>query len=478
VGEKTASGVHHTATVDKPWDANAAVSAMPNEAAVLRYCHAWRDANGDPAEKDSYKFPHHATKGGPANVAAVRNGLARLSSAHIPSGDVAGVKAHLQAHMNDAKKDDGDVTPTKTLSRLEIKNAAKGEITAVFATLNVIDKDGDVTLPGAFEDGAPVVISSYGHGSWSGSLPVGKGTIRVDGDEAILDGQFFMKTKAGAETFEVVKEVGEQQEWSYGYDATEFSFGEFEDRQVRFLKKLAVYEVSPVMRGAGVNTRVLAAKALTDAGVDSDAAAEFVGRLGIRVHETAVVKRSWDGLSTVKALPDGAKPSELRSVFAWVDPTGDPESKSSYYLPHHHGIDGPANVRAVVAGIALLNGPDGAGVPEADRKAAYDHLAAHMREADLEPPELGLKSAKFFDHGASVLASVSVFVDRASEVMALRAKKGKGLAPASADLLSWINDDLARLKALLENPQLAADEPLRDDELSTLLAALASVHRI
>lgn len=150
----------------------------------------------------------------------------------------------------------------KSFSRVEIKDADKGEVEAVFATLNVVDSDGDVTPPGAFEDGAKVRISAYGHKSWEGVLPVGKGAIREVGNEAIMAGRFFMDTQAGADTFQVVKELGADglQEWSYGYDPAEYSFGEFADQQVRFLNKLKVHEVSPVLLGAGVGTRLLTAK--------------------------------------------------------------------------------------------------------------------------------------------------------------------------------------------------------------------------
>ena len=150
---------------------------------------------------------------------------------------------------------------TKSLHRVEVKDADRGEVEAVFATLGVKDSDGDVTLPGAFEDGAEVVISAYGHTSWQGLLPVGKGTIREVGDEAILSSQFFMDTQAGKDTFTVVKNLGAQGEWSYGYDPVKYSFGEHDGEQVRFLESLKVFEVSPVLLGAGVGTRTLAAKA-------------------------------------------------------------------------------------------------------------------------------------------------------------------------------------------------------------------------
>ena len=100
-----ANSVHHTATVDDPWDGPAAVAAMPNDKATLHYCHAWEADDADDKKSD-YKDPHHKVKGGPANLAACRNGLARLDATDIPEGDKAGVKKHLQAHLDDAKTDD------------------------------------------------------------------------------------------------------------------------------------------------------------------------------------------------------------------------------------------------------------------------------------------------------------------------------------------------------------------------------------
>jgi len=111
----TASSVHHTATTDAAWDGPAAVAAMPNEESVLRYCHAWYDPDGDPDAKASYRFPHHKTKGGPANLAACRNGLARLDGSNIPDSEKAGVRRHLQAHLDDAKGNADDTAPAEAL---------------------------------------------------------------------------------------------------------------------------------------------------------------------------------------------------------------------------------------------------------------------------------------------------------------------------------------------------------------------------
>lgn len=150
----------------------------------------------------------------------------------------------------------------KAFNRVEIKDEDRGEVVAVFATLNVIDSDGDVTTKGAFADGEKVRISAYGHKSWEGRLPVGKGAIREMKNEAVMEGRFFLDTAEGRDTFLVVKELGEDglQEWSYGYDPVEYKFGEFEGQQVRFLNRLKVHEVSPVLLGAGVGTRLVSAK--------------------------------------------------------------------------------------------------------------------------------------------------------------------------------------------------------------------------
>jgi len=152
--------------------------------------------------------------------------------------------------------------PERKTLRVEIKDAEKGIVTAAFAKLNVKDLDGDLTLPGAFGS-QNVRVSSYGHGSWMGELPVGRGTISEQDGEAVAELKFFMSTERGREHFEVVKEMGELQEWSYGYDVKETGEVTEEMRQQgvsRVLKSLKVHEVSPVLLGAGVGTRTLAVK--------------------------------------------------------------------------------------------------------------------------------------------------------------------------------------------------------------------------
>lgn len=128
----------------------------------------------------------------------------------------------------------------------------QGEFKAVFSTFNVIDHDGDVTVPGAFTEGENVRIAYWGH-RWQ-DLPVGRGVIHQDAEKAWVEGKFFLDTDAGLETYKTVKNLGELQEWSYGFDVLEADVGVHEGDEAYFLRKLKVYEVSPVFLGAGIGT--------------------------------------------------------------------------------------------------------------------------------------------------------------------------------------------------------------------------------
>lgn len=93
----------------------------------------------------------------------------------------------------------------KSFTGIELKKDKPGFFTARIATLKVVDKDGDLTLPGAFPEGKEILISAYQHGSWTGALPVGKGVIHELGDEVIVEGEFNLKSSTGKEHYETVK---------------------------------------------------------------------------------------------------------------------------------------------------------------------------------------------------------------------------------------------------------------------------------
>lgn len=107
-------------------------------------------------------------------------------------------------------------------------------------------------------------MSSYGHDVVFGSMPVGKGTISVVKDKAVFRGKLFLSTVRGQETFDVLKEMGSDQQWSFGF---RIIGSEVPDEDMakkgarRILTKLDAFEVSPVVIGAGVGTRTTTVKA-------------------------------------------------------------------------------------------------------------------------------------------------------------------------------------------------------------------------
>ncbi len=119
-----------------------------------------------------------------------------------------------------------------------------------------------------------------------------------------------------------------------------------------------------------------------------------VARRGpIRSHRTDTSTRSWSGPRAEARLSDDATENDLRRAYAWVDPEGDPRTKSAYKFIHHEvgsgGKPGAANVKACVSGIGILNGGRGGShIPASDRKGVHNHLARHLRDADEEPPPL------------------------------------------------------------------------------------------
>lgn len=125
----------------------------------------------------------------------------------------------------------------------------------------------------------------------------------------------------------------------------------------------------------------------------------------ISVHHTATSDAGWDGPANEARLDNDGSESYYRSAYAWRDPDGDAETKAAYKFVHHEvsgeGDVGAANVRACITGIAVLNGArGGTNIPDSDRRGIYNHLAAHIEDADQEPPEL--RSRAEMGRGADV----------------------------------------------------------------------------
>ena len=133
---------------------------------------------------------------------------------------------------------------------------------------DTLDSDGDVVLPDAvrsgFKSGDVPMVWSH---KWD--MPIGKGKINKDKDKATFEGNFFMDTESGKEAYNLVKSMGDLQQWSFGFKVDDSEDGKLkkdgeEEQDVRYLKGLTVYEVSPVLVGANQETYTMAIKSNTE----------------------------------------------------------------------------------------------------------------------------------------------------------------------------------------------------------------------
>ncbi len=157
----------------------------------------------------------------------------------------------------------------KGIEGFEIKDADRGEVVAIVSTMNVVDRDGDVVLPGAIKDGAQVKLSSYEHDVITeGKAPVGRGTVTIEGDRAVLKAHYFMSTERGRDAFNTVKEMGPDTEWSIGFSRqvkTAPMTPEWKSKGAsRLIAGLTLLESSPVFMGANGLTGTVSAKAMSD----------------------------------------------------------------------------------------------------------------------------------------------------------------------------------------------------------------------
>jgi phage head maturation protease len=228
----------------------------------------------------------------------------------------------------------------KSIQLKEVTVSEAGAVKAVFATLGVVDHDGDIILPGSIPNGHEVRMSAYNHASWGGSLPVGKGTIEEVGNELVFNGQFFMDTTHGADTYKTVKGLGQLGEWSFGFDVLEkdITTDPATSKEVRRLKKLSVYEVSPVLLGAGIGTRTTDIKSKGDTQTYHDHAelilydvGDFVKRsqsIADLRQEKGKEPASQKNRDSLKAIADGlTKAANELTRIALSDPEAE-ESKA------------------------------------------------------------------------------------------------------------------------------------------------------
>jgi HK97 family phage prohead protease len=344
----------------------------------------------------------------------------------------------------------------------ELKAKGEGLFAARIATLNVVDKDNDVTIKGAFAESPTVRVSRFNHSSAiKDALPVGVATIREDGDAVIAEGKLNLSTADGKSLYDTLKfeqSHGVNSEWSYGFTVLESEDGEHDGQNVRFLQKLNPFEVSPVMRGAGQNTETIAVKnnkTATDFAdlplYDRDYRWDSSAALG-RVRKWA----SSDGSGDVDTL-DWEK---YKEAFLWYDPQDD-SSLQGFKLPMADITEGKlyAVPRAIFAVAAVLQGARG-GVqisPEdqdhvkdtVDRY--YEKMRREFEDDSIVPPWTKNHAGLSLKHeGDLVLASLDTFVERVSQLAGLRLKEDRALSDVHRKRLESMVESVASVTADIE----------------------------
>ena len=279
---------------------------------------------------------------------------------------------------------------------LEFKADGEGKVSAVFSVFNTLDSDGDVVVPEAIKSGfkSGSVPMVWAH-KWD--MPIGKGEIKSDGDKATFEGSFFMDTESGKEAYNLVKAMGDLQQWSFGYRVNDSERGKFKsgdkDVDARYLKDLSVYEVSPVLVGANQDTYTMTIKS------NKELLEEMASEKGVLGHSTFLENE---------------------------EPEEEVEEEKS-------GCD--CNCSAPV-------------VEESDEKG-YGHCdynktgkcAKDMKKSDdIENSEEVSKT--FSEEVKDVLAALNGLMTRANAIAMLRAKDGRKIGVKATEALRAVQEDL------------------------------------
>ena len=285
---------------------------------------------------------------------------------------------------------------------LEIKNDEKGEVAAVFSIFDKIDSDGDIVRAGSIKSGfksgdVPMV---WAH-KWD--MPIGKGQITQDDDKATFKGQFFMDTESGKEAYNLVKAMGDLQQWSFGFKVDDSEYGKLkkdgeEEQDVRYLKGLTVYEVSPVLVGANQETYTMAIK------------------------------------SNTELLEDIADAKAVMTTGSMNQP--DPKEEEVEEAPAEEEIIDDVDTEF--------------------EEVAEDAEAEEIAEETAEEEEKDLKVSEevnrtFSEEVKDVLAALENLITRAKAISSLREKDGRKLGAKATEALRTVQDDLSDAWAELDS---------------------------
>jgi len=308
------------------------------------------------------------------------------------------------------------MSENKSNKSIEFKTVddEKGSVEAVFSVYNTLDTDGDVVIPGAIKSGfknnqVPMVFAH----KWD--QPIGKGVIDTDDDKATFRGSFFMETEAGKEAYNLAKEMGDLQEWSFGFRINDYEVAPFQkdgqdEVDVRYLKDLEVFEVSPVLVGANRETYTLAIKSGEEAVYESN---------NLEEEKAALARDMFDN------------PGEAMSRS---------KEMSCATGVHTHESDGqtvfmPCKTHAEYEEAIQDDKKD------LDSEENTDEVLEENQEKVSEKESLPT-GKRFSEEVKDVLAALESLIVRAKAIEVLRSKDGRTLSERASSALRAVQEDL------------------------------------
>lgn len=400
---------------DAPW--NGAASRFSDE----QYKTATAACDpGDGTVKERCFLPHHEP-GGALNVNGLHAAAARFNqlSGHSPEA-VARAKSHLRAHYREvgedvpdvlkaqgevvtaaAPQDGGDCGPGyhrmpdgSCMSESEMEAAARWS--GVLCVEGTPTGDGREFAPDALDWASHMLLRWQKEGSHGGDHDVTVTVGRIDRawrDGPLVRGEGVLDLMS-PDGFEVRRRLADGFAGGVSIDADDIEDADVEliwpeeddgaevEEGDSILNVLFGRPLKTVYHGGRVR-----AATLVDIPAFVEAAISLGGDDGGAETVAASVEHRLAGVSnspwamTVRMhreLPDAA--------FAYVSADG-----TSRAYPHHELRDGelgPANLTACAAAVAQLNSRrDFAGTP-AERRATYEHLVQHLRDAGQVPPPM------------------------------------------------------------------------------------------
>lgn len=307
-----------------------------------------------------------------------------------------------------------------------------GTAVVVFATMNIVDKDGDITLPGAFGEQICKVQPAH---NWD--VPnIGIAKIKEVKDEAIADIQFFLDMPSAKEWYTAIKrnhDVGVTQEYSYGFHIEQEDRRDVENRSVRGLLKLKVHEVSPVLLGAGMGTRTLAIKSCQTCGNDATkASCTCKKQQPVKPEEKtmAMMMGSWESVMEKIRMAAHGMLFDEDEENGWVS------------------IEGTYSNRVIVSAY----NQDEYHCYQFDWARGEDGMVELTNQTEVElavvAQEKGLRMGDNFLH---VIGEVKSLIRRVGALAAQRQKEGRALSRANRDRLSSLMSAITTVSEALTN---------------------------